>query len=95
MIETLSRGDFEPQAGKVFTAAHQGVAVALQLTEVRALGQALRPGGAFALTFAGPGSPLLPQATYRLENAGMGALDIFIVPVERTRDGLLYEAIFT
>ena len=82
MIVEPTRADFEPRIGDVFAAAHEGAAIELQLREVRPLGTALRPGGAFSLTFAGPNSPLLPQATYRIENAALGALDIFIVPVD-------------
>jgi hypothetical protein len=37
----------------------------------------------------------LPQATYAIENATLGRLDIFIVPVGRVSDGLVYEAVFT
>jgi hypothetical protein len=94
-IAELVRTDFEPLVGEAFTAVHEGAPIALRLEEVRALGSALRPGGAFSLTFAGPSSPLLPQATYRVENAGLGVLDIFIVPVGRRQDSLIYEAIFT
>ena len=48
----------------------------------------------FALLFRGPGEPLLPQRIYTVEHDAMGALDIFMVPVGRERDALLYEAIF-
>lgn len=95
MIAGPVRADFEPQVGETFRTAHEDAPVALRLEEVRALGTALRPGGAFSLTFAGPSSPLLPQAIYRIENGALGALDIFIVPVGRRSGDLVYEAIFT
>jgi hypothetical protein len=95
MITGPVRADFEPQVGEAFRTVHEGVPVTLRLEDVRALGTALRPGGAFSLIFAGPSSPMLPQATYRIENGGLGAVDIFIVPIGRRPDGLIYEAIFT
>jgi hypothetical protein len=89
----LTRDDFERHIGDTFDVAPAGVS--LRLDEVRALGAALRPGGGFALSFSGPTEPFLPQATYPLAHAGLGMLDIFIVPVGRDTDGLRYEAIFT
>jgi hypothetical protein len=36
----------------------------------------------------------LPQATYRLEHATLGAMDVFLVPIGQDREGVRYEAIF-
>ena len=75
----------------------QGAAgeLALRLTDIRKLGQAKRPGGAFALEFVLPSGTVLPQAIYALEHAALGSLAIFLVPLGRTQDGVRYEAIFT
>jgi hypothetical protein len=48
----------------------------------------------FRLHLKSPHRTILPQAIYRFENDAMGKLDIFIVPVARDRDGIIYEAIF-
>jgi uncharacterized protein DUF6916 len=48
----------------------------------------------FALSFAGPPAPALPQATYRFTHESLGSFDLFICPVARTADGLTYEAVF-
>ena len=48
----------------------------------------------FTLTLRGPRAPLLPQASYRVEHPVMGVLDIFLVPIARTEEGLRYEAVF-
>jgi hypothetical protein len=37
---------------------------------------------------------LLPQKTYPFTNPGMGKLSIFIVPIAREKDGVIYEAVF-
>jgi hypothetical protein len=49
----------------------------------------------FSLIFRGPGNPVLPQRIYRLENAALGALEIFLVPIGPDAEGPCYEAIFT
>lgn len=55
------------------------------------------PGGRdpFSLVFRGPREPLLAQATYRLEHAALGPLEIFVVPNASDASGTRYEAIFT
>jgi hypothetical protein len=76
-------------------AVGEGEAVDLELTEARALAadeNAPRPS--FALTFRGPGEPLLPQATYAFRHSTLELLEIFIVPVARDADGSTYEATF-
>ena len=75
----------------------QGTAttVPLQLVQVRKLGQTQRDGGAFALEFILPAGTVLPQATYPLNHSALGSLAIFLVPISRTQEGVIYEAIFT
>ena len=55
------------------------------------------PGGRqpFSLIFRGPPAPLLPQAIYALQHAGLGVLEIFVVPIARGAEGVSYQAIFT
>lgn len=48
----------------------------------------------FSLTFYGPGDLLMPQQTYTLEHEQMGELQVFLVPVRRDPDKILYEAVF-
>lgn len=95
MIENLTRSHFAPHVGDTFTATAGGTNVPLVLMEAKPLGTALREGGAFSLSFAGPTSPLLAQATYPLRHAMLGATEIFIVPVGRNKEGVVYEAVFT
>lgn len=49
----------------------------------------------FSLVFLGPGDPVLPQRIYRLGNATLGTLDIFLVPIGRDERGVRYEAVFS
>ena len=95
MIETLTCSHFEPHIGDVFTITVNGSSLSLTLKAAKPLGTALREGGAFALNFAGPAAPLLQQSIYPLRHAALGTLDLFIVPIGREKDGIIYEAIFT
>jgi hypothetical protein len=102
VLDKLTAEDFRPAIGQAFALdAGDAGHVELKLLEVRLI----NPGSAptdeagqrtpFALDLRGPADPILPQATYRLENEAVGALEIFIVPVGRTDAGTDYEAIFT
>lgn len=96
MTMYVARSDFEPLVDTQFEVQGEDDGpVLLRLNGVRDLGASLRGGGAFALTFAGPAAPLLPQATYRMTSDALGAIDIFIVPIGRDGNGLAYEAIYT
>jgi len=48
----------------------------------------------FSLFFRGPLDAFVPQATYRFEHEKMGPFDLFIVPIGKTTQGFLYEAVF-
>jgi len=48
----------------------------------------------FALLFRGPMEPSLSQQTYAVIHDKLGPMDLFIVPVGRTAEGLAYEAVF-
>ena len=89
---------YEPHVGEVFRlefADHPPV----DLTLVEAAPGPWQPpeGGktAFRLEFSGPPQPLLAQATYRMQHAELGLLDIFIVPIEQDESTATYEAIMS
>lgn len=85
-------------------AVHQGfdlsmgeTSMPLTLVEVKPIPVRPFPGmlrEPFSLVFRAASQVVFPQKLYRLTNPGMGALDIFLVPVGRDRDGVLYQAIF-
>ena len=64
----------------------------LQAQAGRYAGDAAR--APFSLVFEAPAQPVLPQSTYRLQHAVLGALEIFLVPVGRSATGVHYEAVF-
>jgi hypothetical protein len=49
---------------------------------------------AFALLFHGPTQYFLPQGIYKLKHAGLGEMDLFLVPVAQDFQGFQYEAVF-
>ena len=95
-LDELTLATFEPRVGDAFALGGTGNdAIELVLESATAAGT--WPGGRdpFSLVFRGPAQPLLPQATYRLEHAGLGALEIFIVPIGQDGAVTRYEAVFT
>jgi hypothetical protein len=94
-LNTMTAEDFSKLEGFVFTITSTEAKIDLELVEVKKLGAGERKGGAFALLWQGPLDPALPQATYRLSQAEIGAHDIFLVPVAQKQVGYQYEAIFT
>jgi hypothetical protein len=48
----------------------------------------------FSLYFQSASQVVLPQRIYAFSHADMGRLDIFIVPIAREPEGIVYEAVF-
>jgi hypothetical protein len=48
----------------------------------------------FSLLFHGPDRPLLAQGIYQFDHARMGPFEMFIVPIGRAPDHLIYQAVF-
>ena len=68
---------------------------AASLIEAHALGRDQLGRQAFSLVFEGPAAPVLPQQIYRLEHPAMDAMEMFLVPVGLSTNGVRYEAVFT
>lgn len=71
--------------------------IELKLSEVKGyLSKANEQSGMerFSVFFTGPGDRYLPQKVYSLEHDGMGALELFLVPVGQDQEGFRYEAVF-
>src|SRR5262245_554192 len=94
-LADLKVTDFEVRKGEPFRLRGPAQELALELVEVRNLGDSGRSGGAFSLLFRAPTGPVLPQAIYPIEHLALGTLDIFIVPIGPIAGGNGYEAIFT
>ena len=97
MLEKLTKETFLPRKGQTFKLSDEAAGeVDLRLAEVETNGlQGRADRQQFSLQFHGPREPLLSQQIYHLENAEMGALDLFLVPVHQDEEGAVYEAVFT
>lgn len=97
MLDKLTRETFEPRKGETFRlAAEDAGELVLKLAEVQSTGlQGKAAREQFSLQFHGPRDPVLPQRIYHLDNAELGGIDLFLVPVAQDENGTTYEAVFT
>jgi len=65
----------------------------LELDEVSELRVGYRQQS-FSAVFSGPADQTLPQHIYRLKHDRLGLLDLFLVPIARKGESILYEAVF-
>ncbi len=94
-LEKLTAANFSDRMQDKFTLSSPPGPLDLVLAELEEFGPAPSGRNAFSLRFLGPSRPILPQAIYRLENAAMGPLEIFLVPLGPHQGGMRYEAVFT
>jgi len=97
VLDKLTKEIFEPMMGTVFEVQlAEGQRLPLELSAVRGNGlRGMAKREQFSLHFRGPASPALVQRIYRLEHPQLGALEIFLVPIRKDADGMIYEAVFT
>lgn len=101
-LEDLRLEHFIPLTGQPFDCHVQpeGPPFPLILTSAQPLGMQAWPAGSerripFSLLFSGPRQPVLPQRIYLVEHAQLGSLEIFMVPIGPSAEGMQYEVIFT
>jgi|ERR1043166_2502221 hypothetical protein len=87
--------DFAPCVNEDFEIATTGAPLVLQLFEARARDR--QPGmmrDPFTLTFHGPAPLRLPQGIYRMSNAAIGEMEIFLVQIAADENCSTFEAVF-
>jgi hypothetical protein len=95
MLESLHKEDFAAHLNSDFELAVDEAAVmSLRLIEISG------PGieGAqeqFSLLFRGPLEALLNQGIRTLQHPALGVLDLFLVPISRDSQGIVYDAAFS
>jgi hypothetical protein len=95
-LESLTAADFSPFRQDSFRIrAAPAEAFEVELIEVSEAAGGDSSRSSFSLVFRGGPSPPLPQRIYRVEHDGLGALDIFLVPLGPDAVGQRYEAVFT
>ncbi len=93
-LDQVTHEIFQPSIGQPFTC---GAHCELTLTEVALVGIS-RPETSrlpFALRFQGAPTLRLPQQIYRLENAQLGAMEIFLVQTGADAAASHFEAVFS
>jgi hypothetical protein len=97
VLESLTIDDFKPHVGSSFRLTEP--AADLVLERVGALMESERARlkrQPFSLFFVGPPDRIMPQKIYELRHSAFSEpLNIFLVPVGRTKEGVQYEAVFT
>lgn len=97
-MNTATYEQFQPLVGTGFELeAAPGSTLPATLVEAQPLG--MPPVGGrqpFSLLFLGPPTPVLPQRIYGMahESAAVPAMELFIVPVRASEEGIYYEAVF-
>jgi hypothetical protein len=95
--------EFSSVVGTRFRArlTEAGEAVSFELTQAtsnrvpaKAIGKSSEYES-FFLLFRGPVQKMLPQGTYAFEHDRLGSFPMFIVPVGRESDAVIYQAVFT
>jgi hypothetical protein len=96
-MQMMKTEEFAPRANETFDLLLGESSVTLTLVEVKPLPVNAFPGmmrPPFSLLFRSGSAVVLPQRIYRLNNATMGALDVFLTPVGRDPQGIVYQAVF-
>ena len=91
----LVRSAFIPHVGRRFTLSGPGVSTSARLSAVEDLAAVPRQGDQrrFSLLFQADKRLPSGQGVYRVRRSGVGAVDLFVVPVDRGVRGHHYQAI--
>lgn len=102
MLDRLTVDDFRTRVGEVFAIdTGQAGTIELELTEARPYDPSAPSAdesgnrSPFQLRFRGPAEPIVAQQICPLENATLGRLEIFLVPLGQEEGGTTYEAVFS
>jgi len=94
MLEKITKEMFGERVGSTFRVSigEGDESVDLVLSELE---ERKAPGGyeTFSLAFRGPLEPALEQRMFLFEHETLEPFNLFIVPIARDPDGMIYEAI--
>ena len=98
-LQWFTCGDFIDMVGQDF-AVGGGSSLALRLVQATESGEVGGPGPQgqvrhqFSLVFLGALDPVLAQGTYMLRHPRLDEVELFLVPLGPTPEGMQYEAAF-
>lgn len=96
-MQVMRTEEFAPRTNETFELSLGETSLTLTLVEVQPLPVNAFPGMTrppFSLIFRSSSPVVMPQRVYRLTNATLGALEIFLTPVSRDAQGIVYQAVF-
>lgn len=96
-MQLLSIQNFAGAANQAFEISMGESAMSVTLIEVKPLTPQPFPGmlrQPFSLLFKSASKVILPQKLYRLTNATMGSIDMFLVPVAQDGGAVVYQAVY-
>lgn len=96
-LENLTFDSFQPYTGQKFSVENLPDSTGLQLLSANARKTNLTGDETrvpFSLMFKSDQQHVLPQGSYYLTNEKFGQVEIFLVPVERDTEGVMYQAVF-
>ena len=93
MLQELTRDIFDQQINTPFRVEHGAGSATLELVEVSAV-SLTSTTESFSIVFRGPLDAFLAQSVYRFHHDVLGAVDLFIVPIGKEKQGFLYESVF-
>ena len=94
-LDKVQCADFAACVNQDFEIVSGGGPLALQLFEARP--REAQPGMTrepFTLTFRGPPPLRLPQGIYKMSNAQVGEMEIFLVQIAADQTSSTFEAVF-
>ena len=95
MLDQLTIESFEPHLNQTFQVQWEPEgSLDVTLVECAPFGHPGKARQQFQVLFIGPLTPVLPQKIYRMVHEGMGAFDLFIVPIGPDSRGMRYQAVF-
>ncbi len=96
-MRLLTFEDFAGRLNESFSLDLGTSSVDMVLTEAKPVTKYIYPGlmrAPFNLLFSSNTPVVLPQRIYPFKNGTLGRVDIFITPVARNKDGIVYSAVF-
>ena len=98
-LKEFNAETFQPRVGELFRViVDEQWEMQTRLTAVTPWGHeeaASRPRIPFSLVFHAAANAVIPQAIYRVENANLEPMELFLVPIGPDAQGMQYEAVFT
>lgn len=94
MIEQLTRKDFAGLAEGSLAIEHEGARLPMRVAELQDLPATPTRPEPFSMVLEGPSDPFLKQGIRKVVHPSLGVIELFMVPIARTREHAKYELIF-